>query len=85
MRRLVQFGIATFVLAATLFVLAPEKSEAHRYRVRYYYGGPPVVAPYYRAYRPVYAPRYVYRPVPRRVYYYPAPVVVPYYGDPYCW
>ncbi len=84
MRRLVQIGIATCVLAATLFVLAPQKSEAHPYRVRYYYGGPVVVAPYYAPYYPVYAPRYVYRPV-RRAYYYPAPVVVPYYGDPYCW
>lgn len=85
MRRLVQIGIATCVLVAALFAFAPQKSEAHPYRVRYYYGGPPVVAPYYRAYRPVYyAPRYVYRPV-RRAYYYPAPVVVPYYGAPYCW
>ena len=84
MRRLVQFGLATLVLVATLFVFAPEKSEAHPYRVRYYYGRPAVVAPYYRAYYPVYVPRHVYRPV-RRAYYYPAPVVVPYYGAPYCW
>ena len=85
MRRLVQIGIAACVLAATMFFVAPQKSEAHPYRVRYYYGGPRVVAPYYPAYVPRYAYRPVYRPVPRRVYYAPAPVVVPYYGAPYCW